>query len=101
MKKNVLKKNEIIKDEFFNETWWCRAELNIFDFYGYIIKDFDSLIKYSNLLLYYDFIDHGIFLKNENNILNNTFNILFKKKYLYKKKYNNIKINLKKKIIYY
>jgi hypothetical protein len=70
-KKNLLKKNDIIKEEFSSEIWWCRAELNIYDTYGSIIKDFESIIRYSNNLQYFDFINHGIFSKSQINILNN------------------------------
>lgn len=70
-KKTLLKKNDIIKEEFSSEVWWCRAELNIYDAYGSVIKDFESMIKYSNNLQYYDFINHGFFLKTEVNFINN------------------------------
>lgn len=68
---NWLKKNEIIKEEFTNEWWWNRAELNIQDTYGYLIKDFDNLVNYSNLLIYYDIIDNFLFNKIQIRILNN------------------------------
>lgn len=88
-KKNLLKKNEIIKEEFDNELWWYRAELNIKDIYGLVIKDFNSIINYSNLLVYYNFSNCIIFNYENNIIFNNQFNFLKKKNYNKKK---NLKI---------
>ncbi len=90
--KELLKKNEIIKQEFDNEYWWFRAELNIKDAYGYLIKDFNALINYINLLWYYDPIECLILNNYDKYILNNR---KVQKKYIkvYKfKKISNIKI---------
>lgn len=96
--KTALKRNDIIKEEFTHEIWWCRSELNIFNLSGSVIKDFSSFIQYSNQLFYYDFINNGLFYKSNIQTLNNKYCYLFVNKYVYNKKYNNInKIKLKKK----
>lgn len=86
--KNLLKKNEIMKLEFDNEFWWYRAELNIKDIYGYLIKDINSIINYSNLLLYYNFFNCIIFNYEDKHILNTNNKIINIKKYNLNKKLN-------------
>lgn len=94
-----LNKNEIINDEFTSEIWWIRAEFNVLDLYGIVLKDFDTLINYSNLLFYYNFFDHGLFVNTHLYLFNNSYSSIFFTRTSSKLKKNKIihkvKLNLK------